>query len=231
MMLVVEDVVGAVAVIARTAGTVPEFQVRIIRVRPAAHLAAVTVAPLFLPALLLAHGGAELDGLMGALVSGPPPGEAQEIHQVRPEENDKVENSNQWHQRTDEIAQVEGLEKFPGKQRHIRPGQPLGLEGNNEVEEDLRVRVKHRKGQEYGEIDIISKCNSTLVFTECKYRSSSKFGDPLEAVNLHKQQKICHTAMNFCVKYGYVNYPCRFDVIAIYKDGTIKHIKNAFEYS
>ena len=28
----------------------------------------------------------------------------------------------------------------------------------------------------YGEIDIISKCNSTLVFTECKYRSSSKFG-------------------------------------------------------
>ena len=35
----------------------------------------------------------------------------------------------------------------------------------------------------------------------------------------------------FCVKYGYVNYPCRFDVIAIYKDGTIKHIKNAFEYS
>ena len=83
----------------------------------------------------------------------------------------------------------------------------------------------------YGEIDIISKCNSTLVFTECKYRSSSKFGDPLEAVNLHKQQKICHTAMNFCVKYGYVNYPCRFDVIAIYKDGTIKHIENAFEYS
>ena len=83
----------------------------------------------------------------------------------------------------------------------------------------------------YGEIDIISKCNSTLVFTECKYRSSSKFGDPLEAVNLHKQQKICHTAMNFCVRYGYVNYPCRFDVIAIYKDGTIKHIKNAFEYS
>ena len=80
----------------------------------------------------------------------------------------------------------------------------------------------------YGEIDIISKCNSTLVFTECKYRSSSKFGDPLEAVNLHKQQKICHTAMNFCVKYGYVNYPCRFDVIAIYKDGTIKHIKNAY---
>ena len=72
---------------------------------------------------------------------------------------------------------------------------------------------------------------STLVFTECKYRSSSKFGDPLEAVNLNKQQKICHTAMNFCVKYGYVNYPCRFDVIAIYKDGTIKHIKNAFEYS
>ena len=67
--------------------------------------------------------------------------------------------------------------------------------------------------------------------TECKYRSSSKFGDPLEAVNLHKQQKICHTAVNFCVKYGYVNYPCRFDVIAIYKDGTIKHIKNAFEYS
>ena len=55
--------------------------------------------------------------------------------------------------------------------------------------------------------------------------------NPLEAVNLHKQQKICHTAMNFCVKYGYVNYPCRFDVIAIYKDGTIKHIKNAFEYS
>ena len=81
----------------------------------------------------------------------------------------------------------------------------------------------------YGEIDIISRDASTLVFTECKYRSNKKYGCAIEAVNLQKQRKISRVALYFCTKYGYNDFPCRFDVIGI-EDNNITHIKNAFDY-
>ncbi len=81
-----------------------------------------------------------------------------------------------------------------------------------------------------GEIDIISKDDSTIVFTECKYRSSNRYGYAVEAVDMRKQHKISRVALFFCSKYGYTSYPCRFDVIGIDKDCSITHIKNAFEY-
>lgn len=90
--------------------------------------------------------------------------------------------------------------------------------------------IKKNYRTSYGEIDIISKDKSTLVFTECKYRSSEIYGSPIEAVDIRKQRKISHVALYFCTKYGYTSCPCRFDVIGIKKDGAIIHIKNAFEY-
>ena len=66
-MLVVEDVVLAEAMVSGAAGAVPELQVGIVRVGPAAHLALVAVAPLRLLFLLLADGGLELDGLVAGL--------------------------------------------------------------------------------------------------------------------------------------------------------------------
>ena len=90
--------------------------------------------------------------------------------------------------------------------------------------------IKRNYRTSYGEIDIISKDNSTLVFTECKYRKNSAYGLSIEAVDIRKQKRISRVALFFCTKYGYTSLPCRFDVIGIDKDNEITHIKNAFDY-
>ncbi len=84
----------------------------------------------------------------------------------------------------------------------------------------------------YGELDIIAMDPyKTLVIFECKYRYNQKYGDPLEAVDYRKQRQICHTTMYYFMKKGYgTDKSCRFDVLAVYGDGTIKHIENAFEF-
>lgn len=90
--------------------------------------------------------------------------------------------------------------------------------------------IKRNYRTSYGEIDIISKDNSTLVFTECKYRKNSAYGLSIEAVDIRKQKRISRVALFFCTKYGYTSLPCRFDVIEIDKDNEITYIKNAFDY-
>ncbi len=83
----------------------------------------------------------------------------------------------------------------------------------------------------YGEIDIIADRDGLLVFVEVKYRGSSQYGDPLDAVDHWKQRRICRSALYYCSKQvDGMDIPCRFDVIGIYGDRQIRHIENAFEY-
>ena len=82
------------------------------------------------------------------------------------------------------------------------------------------------------EIDIIARDGTgLLVIIECKYRVDDSHGDPLLAVDYRKQRQICRTTLYYYAKHGYgMDYPCRFDVIALYGNGDIRHIENAFEY-
>ncbi len=79
-----------------------------------------------------------------------------------------------------------------------------------------------------GEIDIIAMDGRTLVFVEVKYRSSTAYGYPEEAVDNRKQAKIHMVARYFLMDKRYnEETPIRFDVIAILGN-QIKHIRNAF---
>ena len=78
-----------------------------------------------------------------------------------------------------------------------------------------------------GEIDIIAYDGDVLVFVEVKYRRTSTFGLPREAVNYNKQKKIKLVATSYIKKYRLFSTPCRFDVIEILAD-EITHIENAF---
>lgn len=81
----------------------------------------------------------------------------------------------------------------------------------------------------FGEIDIVAMDNGELVFIEVKYRSSERYGSPFDAVDFHKQKKICRTALAYLMlNHIKDDVPLRFDVIGIYRDGSIHHIKNAF---
>ena len=79
-----------------------------------------------------------------------------------------------------------------------------------------------------GEIDIIAKDGEYLCFVEVKYRMTSVYGNPLEAVDRRKQNQIRKVARFYMMKHGLHEWtPCRFDVIAF--EGTeMTHIENAF---
>ena len=80
-----------------------------------------------------------------------------------------------------------------------------------------------------GEIDIIARDNHTLVFVEVKYRTSNAKGFPEEAVTYAKQKTIMGVASYYLLKNGlHDKVNVRFDVIAMYFDESVNHIKNAF---
>ena len=82
----------------------------------------------------------------------------------------------------------------------------------------------------FGEIDIIAKDKNYLVFVEVKARMSRKFGDPLEAINVEKQNKIRAVATMYLMQNKLMETNCRFDAIAVLgeMDEDICHIENAF---
>lgn len=78
-----------------------------------------------------------------------------------------------------------------------------------------------------GEVDIIAKIDGCIVFVEVKYKASSVYGYPREAVNYKKQQRIRLTAKYYLRQYEKYEVSCRFDVIEFLGD-TITHLEAAF---
>ena len=81
-----------------------------------------------------------------------------------------------------------------------------------------------------GEIDIISRKNGYLIFTEVKYRQNLNFGLPREAVTKNKQRHIRRVALYYLQIKNLGETDMRFDVIEIIDSGepAIELIENAF---
>jgi len=83
-----------------------------------------------------------------------------------------------------------------------------------------------------GEIDIVARDGSTIVFVEVKTRS---YDDPTpeEQVNHAKQHKLTKAGKIYLSRYGFPQPPARFDVVAIVwpqgRDPIIRHTPHAFE--
>jgi putative endonuclease len=86
-----------------------------------------------------------------------------------------------------------------------------------------------------GELDLVLRDGSTLVFAEVRYRASDRHGTGAESVSLSKQKRIIRAAQKFLqLKPQHPSTRCRFDVVSIgRKDGRtlIDWIPNAFELS
>ena len=80
-----------------------------------------------------------------------------------------------------------------------------------------------------GEVDIIFADEDTTVFCEVKLRGGRSYGEPSEAVDIHKQRRICKAALDFAYKNKKVDENYRFDIIEII-DKCVNHIENAFEF-
>ena len=81
-----------------------------------------------------------------------------------------------------------------------------------------------------GEIDIVAREESYYVFIEVKYRSSTRYGFPQEAVGFVKQRRVCNAAKFYLYSHNLgESTPVRFDVAAVYKD-QITYYKDAFSF-
>lgn len=98
----------------------------------------------------------------------------------------------------------------------------LEKEGYQILEQNFRCRM--------GEIDLIAKDGNYLVFIEVKYRSDTRKGNALEAVNVRKQRVISKVAAYYMMLHqSEDSTPCRFDVVGITGEA-VEVIKDAFEY-
>ena len=126
--------------------------------------------------------------------------------------------------------------------RWRRP-QSLGRRGENAAARFLKKQgytiVARGRRVGFGELDLVAvdprgTSGRTVVFVEVKTRASLDKGHPAEAVDKAKQQKLTRIALAYLKRHGLLEYPARFDVVAIVwpaakKKPTLEHIKNAFE--
>ncbi len=117
---------------------------------------------------------------------------------------------------------------------------PLGQRGERAAARYLRrkgyrvVAGGHRS--RYGEIDLIAVWRKeTVVFVEVKTRRDNRAGGPEQAVGGLQQSRIENSALEFLKGHQLLEYPARFDVIAIVwppdakRPASIEHFENAFQ--
>ncbi len=122
--------------------------------------------------------------------------------------------------------------------RGLFPKKTLGKRG-----EAAAARYLRRRGYKIlarsdrfgpGELDLVALDGETIVFVEVKTRESALVGHPADAVDALKQRRLTRLAVTFLKRYGLLECPARFDVIAIIWPAkrwfpAIEHVKNAFE--
>lgn len=81
-----------------------------------------------------------------------------------------------------------------------------------------------------GEIDLIMREGSYLVFVEVRSRTNPHFGGGIASITYAKRQKIMATATHYLMVHGLLDKnPLRFDVVSIDgKSGTLTWLKDAF---
>jgi len=85
---------------------------------------------------------------------------------------------------------------------------------------------------QYGEIDLIFREDSALVFVEVKTRSSEEWTRPASAVNAGKRRRLARTARDYIQRLKDPEVRYRFDVVEVLLEegavGEIRHLPNAF---
>lgn len=87
-----------------------------------------------------------------------------------------------------------------------------------------------------GELDIVARDGTTLVFVEVKTRSSTAFGDPAEAVGVVKAARIRRLAQQWLELHRTPDqryWPqVRFDVVSVVRCApggpAVRHLRGAF---
>jgi putative endonuclease len=90
------------------------------------------------------------------------------------------------------------------------------------------ARRYRRRG---GEIDIVARHGTTVVFIEVKTRENRRFGWPAEAITSLKRRRLVQVAEEYVARHRLAGWPCRFDVVSIHLDSdppVVEVCQNAF---
>ncbi|MBZ0093478.1 MAG: YraN family protein [Burkholderiales bacterium] len=81
----------------------------------------------------------------------------------------------------------------------------------------------------YGEIDLICRDGSTLVFVEVRLRTSARYGGAAASITSKKQGRLLTAARHYLSSLGSMP-ECRFDALLIeeLQTGQMQWIRNAF---
>lgn len=111
----------------------------------------------------------------------------------------------------------------------------LGREGELAAQEFLKRSGYQILATNYrcrfGEIDIVSEKEGTVVFVEVKTRGSDRFGQPGDAVTRSKQKRLYRLAEKYLLDHKLESVPIRFDVLCVSLSSgelQIEHLKGAF---
>lgn len=92
--------------------------------------------------------------------------------------------------------------------------------------------LEHSYRCKVGEIDIVAREGTELVFVEVKTRCSLSFGSPVESISRQKRKKLTQLALVYLSHHRMHHTACRFDVVGILlekeKIAQIELVKNAF---
>lgn len=107
-----------------------------------------------------------------------------------------------------------------GKDAEARAAKFLESQGLHIVVRNYRSR--------FGEIDLIARDGSTLVFVEVRARGSNAFGGAAASITASKREKLVRTALQYLATAGRTP-PCRFDAVLLTNDsGPVEWIRDAF---
>ena len=115
--------------------------------------------------------------------------------------------------------------------------QATGRQGETLAREELERRgyaiLAERFRTRCGEIDLVARHGSTLVFVEVRTRRGALAGTAAESVTRRKQLQVARMAAAYLATHGTGVDACRFDVVAIDYDeageSQIVVYENAFE--
>ena len=83
--------------------------------------------------------------------------------------------------------------------------------------------VYNKKGKMLGELDLVMRSETHLIFIEVKTRTSDKFGSVVESISAHKKRKILNSVNWFRRRFPqYEHLQPRIDVCAITIDNLDK---------
>lgn len=109
---------------------------------------------------------------------------------------------------------------------HLKLGQSGEAAVAHYLERDGFTILARNYSNSSGEIDLIGRKNSLIVFVEVKARHAEYF-DSSELIVPSKQRKIIATAQRYLIQNKLIDVPCRFDV-ALVINNEINYIADAF---